>query len=488
MRSVILEAPYDGAKINKKTYLLCLLLFLSLVLYPSSFILANDAALVTSAVSDPQDIFQDFHFPADHPLQSLGVIQFGNTAKQRPILDSKSELVLSMIPNEIGGGVSNPSFIDSLGINGSPNLILPGNGTVAFLNAHNVFTAVQTIDPGSTGSSATEGFVMRNDTPATAGSPLQNAPLIVFEAHGYVGGLDHMWEMNEKFFTRSLVGSRSAFTWQFSENEGPYVDKQEIDSDGNYWGAGSVYAVGGFVMIDNLTGRNDTNRWTANGDLTTSGIVHPAGYQSNDGTAGATNVTGGLTFKNGLYTGGTATGSDLTTSAGSVDTMIANNTITNAKSAIMPGGSIKGNNTSGATNPVDLTVAEVKSMLALTAADIADAPAEFCIALPDETTPITAGPAKVTWRAPYAFTITSVRASLSTASTSGILSVNINENGTSILRTELTIDQGARTSVTAITPVVISNPAVTDDAEITMDVDASGTGAKGLKVWILGRK
>ena len=115
-------------------------------------------------------------------------------------------------------------------------------------------------------------------------------------------------------------------------------------------------------------------------------------------------------------------------------------------------------------------------------------PADFCIALSDETTAITAGTAKVTWRAPYAFTIDSVRASLNTASTSGILTVDINENGTSILSTELTIDEGARTSVTATNPAVISNRAVTDDAEITMDVNASGTGAKGLKVWILGHK
>ena len=167
---------------------------------------------------------------------------------------------------------------------------------------------------------------------------------------------------------------------------------------------------------------------------------------------------------------------------------IANSTITNAESATMPGGRINGNNTPGATNPTDLTVAEVKSILALTAADIAGMPADFCIALSDETTAITAGTAKVTWRAPYAFTIDSVRASLNTASTSGILTVDINENGTSILGTELTIDEGARTSVTATNPAVISNRAVTDDAEITMDVDASGTGAKGLKVWILGHK
>jgi hypothetical protein len=451
-------------KVKNHSFLLSLILFLSPVLHPSFFILANDGVVVTPPGYGLQGIFQDLKFPASHPL-----------------------LLLSIIPNGIDGSGSRPSFTDSLMVTGSPNINFPGTARVAFLDAANVFTAVQTIDLGDTGSTPTEGFVMRNDTPATASRPFQNAPLIVFEGHGYVGGFDHRWEMNEKFFTRSLLGSRSAFTWQFSQNEGPYVDKQEIDSDGNYWGAGSVYAVGGFIMIDNLTGRNDTNRWTANGDLTTSGIIHPAGYQSSDGTRGATNVTDGLTFKDGLYTGGTATSDNVTTSAGPVAT-IATNTITNAESATMSGGTINRNNTTGAPNPSDITVAEFKSMLALRAADIAHMPAEFCIALSDETTAITAGTAKVTWRAPYAFTIDSVRASLSTASTSGILAVDINENGTSILSTDLTIDQGARTSVTATNPVVISNPIVTDDAEITMDVNASGTNAKGLKVWILGHK
>lgn len=411
---------------------LSFLLVLAPVLQPSFFILANDALVVTPPASDLQRIFQDLAFPA------------------------------------------------SLTTGPAPS---PSSRRVAFLDAANVFTAVQTIDRGNIGSTETEGFVLRNDTPATANAPFQNAPLIVFEAHGYVGGVDHLWEMNEKFFTRSLIGSRSAFTWQFSKDEGPYVDKQEIDSDGNYWGAGAVYAVNGFVMIDNLTGRHDINTWTANGDLTTSGIIQPAGYRSSDGTRGATNVTGGLTFKDGLYIGGTATGDNVTASTGPVAT-ITTNTVTNAESA----GTINRNNTTGAPNPGDITVAELKSMLALRAADIAHMPAEFCIALSDETTVITAGPAKVTWRAPYAFTIDSVRASLNTASASGILAVNIKENGTSILSTELTIDQGARTSVTATNPVVISNKAVTDDAEITMDVDASGMGAKGLKVWILGHK
>ena len=63
------------------------------------------------------------------------------------------------------------------------------------------------------------------------------------------------------------------------------------------------------------------------------------------------------------------------------------------------------------------------------------------IACSDESTALTAGTAKITFRMPYAMTLTSVRASLSTAQTSGsIFTVDINESGSSVLSTKLTID------------------------------------------------
>jgi hypothetical protein len=108
------------------------------------------------------------------------------------------------------------------------------------------------------------------------------------------------------------------------------------------------------------------------------------------------------------------------------------------------------------------------------------------IAVSDETTAITTGTAKVTFRMPYAMTLTAVRASLSTASTSGIPTVDINEAGTTILSTKLTIDASEKTSTTAATAAVISDSALADDAEITIDIDVAGTGAKGLKVYMIG--
>lgn len=112
------------------------------------------------------------------------------------------------------------------------------------------------------------------------------------------------------------------------------------------------------------------------------------------------------------------------------------------------------------------------------------------LAASDETTALTAGTGKVTFRMPYAMTVTAVRASLTTAQTSGsIFTVDINEGGTSILSTKLTIDNTEKTSVTAATPPVISDTALADDAEMTIDIDQIGDGtAKGLKVTIIGTR
>lgn len=110
------------------------------------------------------------------------------------------------------------------------------------------------------------------------------------------------------------------------------------------------------------------------------------------------------------------------------------------------------------------------------------------IACSDESTALTAGNAKVTFRMPYAFTLSSVRASLTTPQTSGaIFTVDINENGTSILSTKLTIDNTEKSSVTAATAAVISDTSLANDAEITIDIDQIGDGtAKGLKVYLIG--
>lgn len=106
------------------------------------------------------------------------------------------------------------------------------------------------------------------------------------------------------------------------------------------------------------------------------------------------------------------------------------------------------------------------------------------ISLSDEDTAITTGTEKITFRAPFAMTLTSIpRSSLSTASSSGLVTVDINKGGTSVLGTDkLSIDADEKTSTTAATATTISTTSVEDDSELTFDIDAAGTGAKGLKV------
>jgi hypothetical protein len=110
------------------------------------------------------------------------------------------------------------------------------------------------------------------------------------------------------------------------------------------------------------------------------------------------------------------------------------------------------------------------------------------IAVSDETTSLTTGTGKVTFRMPHAMSLTAVKASLTTAQASGsIFTVDVNKNGTTILSTKLTIDNTEKTSKTAATPAVISVASLAEDDEITIDIDQIGNGsAQGLKVVLIG--
>lgn len=116
-------------------------------------------------------------------------------------------------------------------------------------------------------------------------------------------------------------------------------------------------------------------------------------------------------------------------------------------------------------------------------------PFEMVIACSDEDTPITTGTTKVTFRMPRAVTLTAVRAHLKTPAATGTFTVDINEGGSTILSTKITIDATEKTSVTAATPPVISDANLADDAEMTVDVDDDASGdATGLKITLIGTR
>lgn len=112
---------------------------------------------------------------------------------------------------------------------------------------------------------------------------------------------------------------------------------------------------------------------------------------------------------------------------------------------------------------------------------------DVAVACGDEATVHTTG-TKVTFRAPRAFTLSSVKASLTGAQAAGsIFTVDVKKNGVSIFSTLLTIDNTELTSATAATPAVLSTTSIADDDVITIDITQIGTAlAAGLKVYFKG--
>lgn len=101
----------------------------------------------------------------------------------------------------------------------------------------------------------------------------------------------------------------------------------------------------------------------------------------------------------------------------------------------------------------------------------------------DETTTLTTGTSKFVFHAPFAMTLTRIpKATLTANSTSGAVTLDVNEAGVSMLSTLLTIDANEDTSATAATPAVLADTTIANNTKVSIDVDGAGTGAKGLKV------
>jgi hypothetical protein len=122
-------------------------------------------------------------------------------------------------------------------------------------------------------------------------------------------------------------------------------------------------------------------------------------------------------------------------------------------------------------------------------------PWEIIIACSDETTALTAGTAKASFRMPWAATLTALTASVKTDPQGSSLIVDVNENGTTVMGThasqyKLIIETTEKTSTTAAGTNVatITDSALAADAEITIDIDAVGASVAGagLKVTLKG--
>ena len=119
---------------------------------------------------------------------------------------------------------------------------------------------------------------------------------------------------------------------------------------------------------------------------------------------------------------------------------------------------------------------------------VAAAPVEaMIIAASDETSNLTVGNAKVTFRAPYALTITNVKIDVNTAPGSTGLTVDVRNGANSIFSTRPNIENGELTSFDATTQPVLNSSfvSVSNNGQIFIDIfSVDGTPGTGLKVTI----
>lgn len=142
-------------------------------------------------------------------------------------------------------------------------------------------------------------------------------------------------------------------------------------------------------------------------------------------------------------------------------------------------------NTGGITIPV----APTAPTHAATKGYVDNKKESLVVALGSESAVATTG-VKITFRAPYALTLTDVKASLNVAQTAGALfTIDVTVNGVSIFSTLLTFNNGSKTTVGATTPAVIANANVPADAEIIINITQIGDGtAIGPKLTLIGHQ
>ena len=111
------------------------------------------------------------------------------------------------------------------------------------------------------------------------------------------------------------------------------------------------------------------------------------------------------------------------------------------------------------------------------------------ISVSADNTDLQTGTGLVTLRAPFAMDLYQPpRASLSTNGTSQT-TIDINVGGSTIMNVnKLIIDANEGTSTSASTAAALTTTTINDDQQITIDVDAAGTGARGLKVTLYYRR
>lgn len=250
-----------------------------------------------------------------------------------------------------------------------------------------------------------------------------------------------------------------------------------------------------------------------------SAITGPAGAtgpQGPAGPAGATGASGGSTNWRGAWSSATAYSAatfDAITFDGSSYVAIANSTNQAPPNATFwqllaakgDAGATGATGATGSQGPAGTAAtysdAAPQALGATASAGTANSAARedhihqrdvdtIVLACSDETTALATGTNRLRFRMPFPATLLAVRASVNTAPTGSTLIVDINEGGTSVLGTKLSIDATEFSSTTAASAATITDSSLADDAEISIDIDQIGStvAGAGLKVTLSVRR
>ena len=215
------------------------------------------AALVSGDIPDLSSVYE----PIDANITRLGSsIDLSGAevtgilaAGRFPALTGDVTTSAGVLAATIANGAITDAKVNASGI--TTRSKLPAE--LAYEDEQNLFTVKQTVDLGSLGTSYSTGLSIRNDTPATVGTPSQNAPLVLFEQHGWDvdNALDVKWEMNERLHAQVGATHKSQFSWEWRQNGGSWALQQYLTDSGDI---GAVGYVGGglglFAGTDIATG------------------------------------------------------------------------------------------------------------------------------------------------------------------------------------------------------------------------------------------
>ncbi len=109
----------------------------------------------------------------------------------------------------------------------------------------------------------------------------------------------------------------------------------------------------------------------------------------------------------------------------------------------------------------------------------------MAIALSDEVNALTVGSEIAAFHLPWPFVFLEVFTGISVVSASGSVTVDAKKNGVSIFSQRPAIGEGLDTSIDSV-PAILSTTSALKLDRISFDIVSAGSGAKGLKIYMLG--